>query len=220
VHSDNRPRDNPALADMRVDYHGDADLEAEHLSGGWLPLAQNWLADAVAAAIPEPNAIVLATVDDGGRPSTRTVLCKGLDVDGVVFYTNYDSDKGVQLQRTPYASVTFPWIGIQRQLTIRGTVEKVSAETTADYFAVRPRGSQLGAWASLQSKPIASRRALEDQLAEVTTRFDGQDVPVPPNWGGFRVRPDTVEFWQGRTSRLHNRIRLTVATQKVERLQP
>lgn len=214
------PNDKPPLADMRVDYQEDVDLDVDRLRNGWLPVAQEWLSDAIEAAIPEPNALVLATVDAAGHPSTRTVLCKGLDVDGVVFYTNYDSDKGAQLIRTPYASLTFPWIGIERQLTIRGTVEKVSRETTAEYFASRPRGSQLGAWASQQSKPVGSREELEQALAEVTRRFDGRDVPVPPNWGGFRVTPVTVEFWQGRTSRLHNRIRLTVATATVERLQP
>lgn len=205
---------------MRVDYKEDVDLDVERLQNGWLPLAQEWLADAIDASIPEPNALVLATVDADGRPSTRTVLCKGLDADGVVFYTNYDSDKGTQLQRTAYASLTFPWIGIERQLTIRGAAEKVSAEMTAEYFASRPRGSQLGAWASQQSRPISSRAALNDALDAVMAKFEGRDVPVPPHWGGFRVRPDTVEFWQGRKSRLHNRIRFTVATSKVERLQP
>nr|WP_296768600.1 pyridoxamine 5'-phosphate oxidase [Rhodococcus sp. (in: high G+C Gram-positive bacteria)] len=205
---------------MRVDYGEDADLAVDRVADGWLAVAREWLSDAIAAEIPEPNALILGTVDDAGHPSTRTVLCKDLDADGVVFYTNYDSDKGRELARIAYASVTFPWIGIARQLTVRGPVEKVSAAATAEYFAGRPRGSQLGAWASHQSRPVASREALEGQLAEVTARFEGQDVPVPPNWGGFRVRPDTVEFWQGRTSRLHNRIRLTVATATVERLQP
>lgn len=208
------------LADMRVDYRQDTDLDADQLVDGWFPVARAWLSDAIAAEIPEPNAMVLATVDEAGRPSTRTVLCKDLERDGVVFYTNYDSDKATHLTRTPYASVTFPWIGIARQLSIRGSVEKVSAETTAEYFATRPRGSQLGAWASAQSRPIGSRAELEQALADVTTRFDGDEVPVPPNWGGFRLIPDTVEFWQGRTSRLHNRIRVTVANAVVERLQP
>ncbi|SNS41847.1 pyridoxamine 5'-phosphate oxidase [Rhodococcoides kyotonense] len=205
---------------MRVDYREDTDLDVEAVRNGWHPVAQQWLSDAIAADIPEPNAMVLATVDDAGHPSTRTVLCKDLDADGVVFYTNYDSDKARHLGSTPYASVTFPWIGIERQLTIRGTVQKVSAEITAEYFATRPRGSQLGAWASDQSKTIGSRAELEQALVEVTARFDGTDVPVPPNWGGFRIAPVTVEFWQGRTNRLHNRIRLTVASAVVERLQP
>ncbi|MDJ0393832.1 pyridoxamine 5'-phosphate oxidase [Rhodococcus sp. G-MC3] len=205
---------------MRVDYAEDADLEVERLADGWLAVAREWLSDAVSADIPEPNALVLATVDAAGHPASRTVLCKGLDSDGVVFYTNYGSDKALHLKHTPYASVTFPWIGIARQLTIRGAAEKVSEETTAEYFASRPRGSQLGAWASQQSRPVGARADLEQALEDVTKRFDGQDVPVPPNWGGFLVRPDTVEFWQGRTSRLHNRIRFTVATSTVERLQP
>jgi pyridoxamine 5'-phosphate oxidase len=208
------------LADMRVDYRKDTDLDEDQLVDGWFPVARAWLSDAVAADLPEPNAMVLATVDEAGRPSTRTVLCKGFDQGGVVFYTNYDSDKATHLTRTPYASVTFPWIGIARQLTIRGTVHKVSSETTAEYFATRPRGSQLGAWASEQSRTIGSRSELEQALDDVTQRFDGKDVPVPPNWGGYRVIPDTVEFWQGRTNRLHNRIRVTVANAVVERLQP
>lgn len=116
--------------------------------------------------------------------------------------------------------MTFPWIGIAHQLTIRGIAEKVSAETTAEYFATRPRGSQLGAWASNQSRPIDSRADLEAALADVTARFADQVVPVPPNWGGYVVRPETVEFWQGRSNRLHNRIRFTVATSTVTRLQP
>lgn len=214
------PNDKPPLADMRVDYKEDTDLDVDRLRNGWLPVAQEWLSDAIEAAIPEPNAVVLATVDADGRPSTRTVLCKGLDVDGVVFYTNYDSDKGIQLQHSPYASLTFPWIGIGRQLTIRGSVEKVSAETTAEYFASRPRDAQLGAWASQQSRPTSSRQKLRDAFDEASARFENTPVPVPPHWGGFRVKPDTVEFWQGRKSRLHNRIRITVSTSKVERLQP
>ncbi len=214
------PNDEQSLADMRVDYGNEADLDPDRLRDGWLQVAEDWLSAAVAAELPEPNAIVLATVDRAGHPSTRTVLCKGLEADGLVFYTNYHSDKGVQLTETPYASATFPWIGIARQLTIRGVVERVSAEMTADYFATRPRGSQLGAWASQQSRPVESRAELERALSEVTERFDGLDVPVPPNWGGFRVQPDTVEFWQGRTNRLHNRFRLTIATSTVERLQP
>ncbi|MBY4127834.1 pyridoxamine 5'-phosphate oxidase [Rhodococcus fascians] len=205
---------------MRVDYGEPEDLDVDALAGGWFPLAQQWLADAVAADLSEPNAIVLGTVDEAGRPATRTVLCKGLDADGVVFYTNYDSDKGRALTANPYASVTFPWIASARQLTVRGSVVKVDAETTETYWRTRPRGSQLGAWASEQSRPVGSREELAAKLAEVTATFDGVEVPVPPNWGGFRVEPETVEFWQGRTSRMHNRIRLTVASGVIERLQP
>jgi pyridoxamine 5'-phosphate oxidase len=205
---------------MRVDYGEPEDLDVDDLADGWCSLAQQWLSDAIAANLPEPNAIVLGTVDEAGRPATRTVLCKDFDADGVVFYTNYDSDKGRALTATPYASITFPWIGIARQLTVRGPVARVDAETTETYWRTRPRGSQLGAWASEQSRPIGSREDLAARLAEVTVTFDGIEVPVPPNWGGFRVEPETVEFWQGRTSRMHNRIRLTVASGVIERLQP
>lgn len=205
---------------MRVDYGEPEDLEVGSLDAGWLALAQQWLSDAIAANLPEPNAVVLGTVDDAGRPATRTVLCKGLDEDGLVFYTNYDSDKGRALAANPYASMTFPWIGLARQLTVRGPVVEVDDETTERYWRTRPRGSQLGAWASEQSRPIGSREDLAARLAEVTARFDAAAVPVPPNWGGLRVVPETVEFWQGRTNRMHNRIRLTVATGVIERLQP
>lgn len=205
---------------MRVDYGEPADLDVSDLEQGWLALARAWVSDAVAAQLPEPNAIVLATVDGRGRPATRTVLCKDLTADGVVFYTNYGSDKGRALATTPYASATFPWIGIARQLTVRGQVDKVDAATTEAYWRTRPRGSQLGAWASRQSYLVGSREELAAQLESVTARFEGSDVPVPPNWGGYRISPETVEFWQGRTSRLHNRIRVTTASGAIERLQP
>jgi pyridoxamine 5'-phosphate oxidase len=147
------------------------------------------------------------------------VLCKGVDEDGITFFTNYDSAKGDELAATPYASATFPWYLLNRQFHIRGPVTKVEPEATESYWNNRPRGSQLGAWASQQSRPIASRGALVDQLAEVTARFaDYEQVPVPPNWGGYRIAPAEVEFWQGREDRLHNRIRVVGGC--VERLQP
>jgi pyridoxamine 5'-phosphate oxidase len=182
-------------------------------------LLRKWLADAHAADVHEANAMVVGTVDAAGRPVTRTVLCKSVDETGITFFTNYDSDKGEQLAATPYASATFPWYALGRQVHVRGLVTKVSQEDTADYWSKRPRGSQLGAWASHQSRPIASRAALLDQLTEVTERFaDLETVPVPPNWGGYLIAPEVVEFWQGRENRVHNRIRVTSAG--VERLQP
>lgn len=216
---------------MRVEYgsvekDGSADLDADWLgpdpSTGWLTLLRSWIADAQAAGVPEANAMVVATVDERGRPVTRTVLCKSVDESGISFYTNYDSAKGEQLAATPYASATFPWYGLGRQVHVRGPVTKVSAEATADYWTKRPRGSQLGAWASHQSQPIASRRALLDQLDEVTARFADQEaVPVPPHWGGYLIAPEVIEFWQGRENRVHNRIRVTQVTgPTVERLQP
>jgi pyridoxamine 5'-phosphate oxidase len=173
--------------------------------------------------------MVVGTVDARGRPSTRSVLCKSVAADGITFFTNYDSAKGEELAATPYASATFPWFLLGRQVHVRGLVTKVSAEQTADYWSKRPRGSQLGAWASQQSKPIASRAALLEQLAEVTQRFaDRDEVPVPPNWGGYLIAPEVVEFWQGRENRVHNRIRIaidnelpvTMHNSRIERLQP
>ncbi|MBF6298553.1 pyridoxamine 5'-phosphate oxidase [Nocardia amamiensis] len=238
---DNSPRGNetadvlPAtdLAAMRVDYGGlphggneDVDLDETWLAGGWEPLLRHWIEQATAVGIAEPNAMVLATVsvvDGTPRPVARTVLCKGLSPEGVIFYTNYDSDKGAQLAAVPYAAVTFVWPALGRQVHLRGAVQRVPAETTAAYWRSRPRDSQLGAWASRQSKPIGSRAELDRTLAEATARFaDVDEIPVPPHWGGFLLRPSEVEFWQGRRGRLHNRIRVRIAdgTSTVERLQP
>jgi len=209
---------------MRVEYgsvekDGSPDLDADWLADGWVALLRKWLADAEDAGVAEPNAMVVGTVDAAGRPVTRTVLCKSVDDTGITFFTNYDSAKGEDIASTPYVSATFPWFLLGRQVHVRGPVTKVSADVTADYWRHRPRGSQLGAWASQQSRPIASRAALLSQLADVTQRFaDLDEVPVPPNWGGYLVAPEVVEFWQGRENRVHNRIRITGGN--VERLQP
>ena len=226
-------RDDEHLARMRVEYgsvekDGSGDLDTDWLADGWVALLRKWLTDAENAGVAEPNAMVVGTVDERGRPVTRTVLCKSVDETGISFYTNYDSAKGEQLAATPYASATFPWFLLGRQVHVRGPVTKVSAEATAAYWANRPRGSQLGAWASQQSKPIASRAALLAQLDDVTKRFADLDtVPVPPNWGGYLIEPEVVEFWQGRENRVHNRIRVVTDTElpvgeqsRIERLQP
>ena len=206
------------LPAMRVSYE-EGVLDEGSLQRSWHEQLQAWLDEATRASLPEPNAMVLATADPEGRPSSRTVLCKGLDERGVVFYTNYTSNKSHDLISTRFASATFPWFAMQRQAHVRGVVEKVSAAETATYWASRPRGSQLGAWASHQSKPIASRVALLEQLADVTQRFADLDaVPVPPNWGGYLIAPEVIEFWQGRENRVHNRIRVT--GDRIERLQP
>ncbi|MGK2881365.1 MAG: pyridoxamine 5'-phosphate oxidase [Mycobacterium sp.] len=218
-----RPEDEH-LARMRAEYgsaeqDGSADLDVSWLDDGWLSLLRKWIDDAERAHLAEPNAMVLGTVE-GGLPVTRSVLCKGVDSSGITFFTNYDSAKGNELAATPYASATFPWYGLGRQFHIRGPVSKVSQDATVDYWSKRPRGSQLGAWASHQSHPIASRAALLDQLADVTARFaDAEVVPVPPHWGGYLIEPEVVEFWQGRENRVHNRIRVSRAGD-VERLQP
>jgi pyridoxamine 5'-phosphate oxidase len=219
---------------MRVEYgsvekDGSDDLDADWLADGWVVLLRKWLADAESAGVAEPNAMVVGTVDRRGRPATRSVLCKSVDETGITFFTNYDSAKGDDLAATPYASASFPWFLLGRQVHVRGLVTKVPAEQTADYWSKRPRGSQLGAWASHQSSPIASRAALLEQLADVTERFAELDaVPVPPNWGGYLIAPEVVEFWQGRENRVHNRIRVTTDSElpvtmhnsRIERLQP
>jgi pyridoxamine 5'-phosphate oxidase len=216
--------DGEHLARMRAEYgsvekDGSPDLDADWLADGWITLLRRWISEAERAGLSEPNAMVVGTVDAQGRPVTRSVLCKSVDQTGISFFSNYDSDKGEQIAANPYASATFPWYGLGRQVHVRGAVTKVSAAATADYWSKRPRGSQLGAWASRQSHPIASRAALLAQLAEVTARFENLDVvPVPPNWGGYLIAPDVVEFWQGRENRVHNRIRVT--GDLVERLQP
>ncbi|MCG5431129.1 pyridoxamine 5'-phosphate oxidase [Mycobacterium sp. MYCO198283] len=222
--------DNDQLAAMRVEYgsaeqDGSSDLDVDWLgpdpASGWLALLHSWIHDARQASVAEPNAMVLATADADGHPASRSVLCKAVDAAGVTFYTNYGSAKGAELAAVPYAAITFPWYDLGRQVHVRGPVTKVSAEETAQYWHKRPRGSQLGAWASQQSAPIASLDALRRQLRDVTERFAGTDpVPVPPNWGGYRVTPEVVEFWQGRENRLHNRIRVYPATGRCERLQP
>jgi pyridoxamine 5'-phosphate oxidase len=215
--------DDQHLSKMRVEYGSvekddSPDLDADWLTGGWLALFRKWIDDAERAGLAEPNAMVLGTVADG-KPVSRTVLCKSADETGITFFTHYDSAKGVELTATPFASATFPWFRLGRQVHIRGPVSRVDPQVTQDYWAQRPRGSQLGAWASHQSRPITSRGALLDQLAEVTARFaDSERVPVPPNWGGYLIAPEVVEFWQGRENRLHNRIRISGG--RVERLQP
>ncbi len=206
-----------------VEKDGSPDLDIDWLgpdpATGWLTLLRRWLADAEAAGIAEPNAMVLATVDADGRPVTRTVLCKGMDEAGITFFSNYESAKGRQLAATPYASVTFPWYALGRQVHVSGPVRKVGPAETAAYWALRPRGAQLGAWASAQSQPIGSRAELLARLDEVAARFaDEPAVPVPPHWGGYRITAETVEFWQGRENRVHNRIR--VRGGRAERLQP
>jgi pyridoxamine 5'-phosphate oxidase len=209
---------------MRVEYgsvekDGSPDLDVDWLADGWVVLLRKWIEDAERAGVAEPNAMVLATVDENGRPMSRSVLCKSVDESGITFFTNYDSAKGDELAANPYASATFPWYALGRQVHIRGRVSKVTAQATAEYWSKRPRGSQLGAWASAQSRPIASRAQLVAKLEEVTERFaDLDEVPVPPNWGGYLLAAEVVEFWQGREDRLHNRIKMS--GEHVERLQP
>jgi pyridoxamine 5'-phosphate oxidase len=170
-----------------------------------------WLRAALAEGIPEPNAMVVATTDPSGRPSARTVLLKGVDARGFTFFTNTHSRKGRELAASPVAALVFPWITIRRQITVRGAVQAVGDAESDAYFATRPRGSQLAAWASEQSQVLDARATLEGRMREVIERFGDGPVPRPPHWGGYRVHPDEVEFWQGRPDRMHDRLRYTRA---------
>lgn len=195
-----------SLADLRKDYTLAGLLEKD-LAKDPFRQFERWFQEAEAAKIPEPNATVLATVGADGRPSTRIVLLKGLDGRGFTFFTNYDSRKGRELAANPLASLTFPWIAMERQVNVEGRVVKITREESDAYFHSRPQGSQLGAWVSQQSTVISGRAVLEDALKAYEKKYAGQTVPLPPNWGGYRLIPDRVEFWQGRRSRLHDRLR-------------
>lgn len=192
---------------MRREYQR-GQLDEHTVPATWLPLFQLWFDDAI-ATLPasEVNAMQVATVSAEGRPSVRTVLLKAVDERGVVFFTNYDSAKGRDLAARPYAAAVLAWVPLERQVRITGAVERVARAETEAYFASRPRGAQLGAWASPQSQVVASRSDLDDAARATSERFADQDVPPPPHWGGFRILPETVEFWQGRPDRLHDRLR-------------
>lgn len=218
------------LGAMRREYAGPAGGLAEalveaDLAADWLTQFERWFAEAVAAGLAEPNAMVLATATADGRPSARTVLLKQVDLRGFEFVTNYESRKGVELAANPHASLVFPWHAMRRQVVVVGDVTKATEEESAAYFATRPRGSQIGAWTSPQSRVLASRAELEEREAAAVRRFsDAAEIPMPPHWGGYRVRPQTVEFWQGRAGRLHDRLRFRRVSEPdawiVERLAP
>ena len=214
------PMDEVDLARLRQDYAA-VGLTEETLPSRPLPLFQTWLADAAAAALAEVNAMVLATVGADGRPSTRMVLCKAADDRGFTFFTNYRSRKARELAAQPRVSLLFPWHPLGRQVRVEGTAEQVDPVESDAYFASRPRGAQLSAWASEQSAEVPSRDLLEDRVSRLDRDY-AEAVPRPPHWGGVRVVPDVVEFWQGRQDRLHDRLvyRRDGDAWSVVRLQP
>jgi pyridoxamine 5'-phosphate oxidase len=197
------------LARLRREYEGRG-LDVADVDPDPIEQFDHWFAEVRAAGYFEPNAMVLSTVDERGAPSARTVLLKGVDARGFVFHTNYASAKARELDAARRAALTFAWSEVRRQVRVVGSASRIDEIESDAYFATRPRGSQIGAWASDQSEIIASRAVLDDRYAEIERRFDGREIPRPPNWGGYRVRPDIVELWQGRENRLHDRLRYTL----------
>lgn len=211
-----------SIADLRREY-ARARLDEAHVSPDPVVEFDRWFREAREAKVPEPNAMALATATRDGLPSVRIVLLKGFDERGFVFFTDYRSQKGLELEQNPRAGVVFFWPELERQVRISGTVSSVSREDSESYFRTRPRGSRLSAWVSHQSQVIDGRQGLEDRKRELERRFPTEDVPLPSYWGGLRIAPETVEFWQGRVDRLHDRIRYVREGKsgwRLERLSP
>jgi pyridoxamine 5'-phosphate oxidase len=195
----------PDLASLRAEYQL-AGLDESDLAPDPFTMFGRWFDAAHVAGVVEPNAMVLSTVSVDGQPSARVVLLKGMTEHGFVFFTNYDSRKGAELGANPHCCLLFSWVELQRQVRIEGAANRIPRDETEAYFASRPRDSQLGAWASAQSSVVGSRAELEAAYADVEARFAGSDIPAPPHWGGYQVTPERVELWQGRQSRMHDRL--------------
>jgi pyridoxamine 5'-phosphate oxidase len=210
------------VADLRKDYTLESLSELEVDLNPFIQF-KKWFDQALVAQLPEPNAMTIATTTPDGKPSARMVLLKDFDERGFVFFTNYNSHKGQELAENPQAALVFWWAELERQVRISGYVEKVSETESDQYFETRPANSRLGAWVSNQSEVIESREVLERRLQEFHSKYENREIPRPPHWGGLRVIPTEIEFWQGRSSRLHDRLlysRLDNNTWKIERLSP
>lgn len=209
------------LADLRREYTTGG-LKREDLPEDPHALFRKWFDEACKAELLEPNAMIIATVDANHRPSTRTVLLKAFDERGFVFYTNYESRKAREIAENDHVSLLFPWLGLERQVSVQGRAGRISAGESLKYFLSRPVGSRLGAWVSQQSSVISSRQLLEAKLEEMKRKFSGGEVPLPSFWGGYRVAAEAIEFWQGRPNRLHDRFlyQRSATSWQVERLSP
>ena len=209
------------IADRRIQYET-AGLDVEDLLPNPVDLLVRWYHQAEEAGAAEPNAMVVSTLDDSGHPDSRVVLARGISTEGITFFTNRQSAKGIQIAQDSRAAATFAWLQLHRSVRVRGTISLASDQVSDEYFASRPRASQIGAWASPQSESLGTREELNDRVEEVEERFAGVDVPRPQYWGGYVLSIDSIEFWQGRPSRLHDRFRYTLngSVWRAERLAP
>lgn len=196
--------DNRTIANNRKEYQL-CELKEEQLKENPIDFFKDWYREAMEAVVPEYNAMIVSTVDIEGRPSSRVVLLKSIEEEGFVFFSNYNSQKAKELNDNKWVAANFYWSKLERQIRIQGEIEKISEEASEAYFSIRPRGSQLGAWISNQSEVINSREVLENKYKEIEAQYKNQDVPKPPHWGGFLIKVQKIEFWQGRPNRLHDR---------------